>query len=49
MTLTHRILSEHLVEGQLVAGEEVQLRVDQALLQDATGTMACPPRSWRVC
>src|SRR5215470_3571068 len=41
MTLTHRILSEHLVDGRLVAGEEVQLRVDQALLQDATGTMAC--------
>jgi aconitate hydratase len=41
MTLTHRILSDHLVEGQLVTGEEVQLRVDQALLQDATGTMAC--------
>lgn len=41
MTLTHRILSEHLVEGRLAPGEEVQLRVDQALLQDATGTMAC--------
>src|SRR5262249_53750466 len=41
MTLTHRILAEHLVHGRLVAGEEVQLRVDQALLQDATGTMAC--------
>jgi aconitate hydratase len=40
-TLTHRILDEHLVEGPLVPGEEVQLRVDQALLQDATGTMAC--------
>jgi len=40
-TLTHRILAEHLVEGRLVPGEEVQLRVDQALLQDATGTMAC--------
>jgi len=41
MTLTRRILSEHLVEGTLRPGEEVQLRVDQALLQDATGTMAC--------
>ncbi|MBI2218464.1 MAG: aconitate hydratase [Candidatus Rokubacteria bacterium] len=41
MTLTHQILSEHLIDGQLVPGEEVQLRVDQALLQDATGTMAC--------
>lgn len=41
MTLTHRILSEHLVHGSLVPGEEIELRVDQALLQDATGTMAC--------
>src|SRR5262249_17977105 len=41
MTLTYRILAEHLVHGRLVAGEEVQLRADKALLQDATGTMAC--------
>ena len=41
MTLTYRLLGEHLVEGRLVPGEEIQLRVDQALLQDATGTMAC--------
>src|SRR4029079_6231756 len=41
MTLTHRILAEHLVHGSLDPGEEIELRVDQALLQDATGTMAC--------
>jgi hypothetical protein len=41
MSLTYRIFAEHLVQGRLVPGEEVQLRVDQALLQDATGTMAC--------
>jgi aconitate hydratase len=41
MTLAYQILSEHLIDGRLVSGEEVQLRVDQALLQDATGTMAC--------
>jgi aconitate hydratase len=41
MTLTQEILSAHLLDGRLVAGEEIQLRVDQALLQDATGTMAC--------
>jgi aconitate hydratase len=40
-TLTHQILAEHLVDGRLIPGEEIQLRVDQALLQDATGTMAC--------
>ncbi len=38
--LTHKILEAHLVEGRLVAGEEIGIRIDQILLQDATGTMA---------
>ena len=37
-TLTERIISEHLV-GE--SDEDVELRVDQILLEDATGTMAC--------
>jgi aconitate hydratase len=40
-TMTGKILEAHLVEGRLVPGEEVALRIDQTLLQDATGTMAC--------
>src|ERR687883_860825 len=40
-TLSRQILSEHLVEGELKPGEPIGLRVDQTLLQDATGTMAC--------
>jgi aconitate hydratase len=40
-TLTSKILQEHLVEGELRPGEPIGLRVDQTLLQDATGTMAC--------
>jgi aconitate hydratase len=39
--LTRQILSEHLVDGDLKPGEPIALRVDQTLLQDATGTMAC--------
>ena len=39
--LTRRILREHLVEGELKPGEPIALKVDQTLLQDATGTMAC--------
>src|SRR5690348_9745849 len=39
--LTSRLLKEHLVGGRLAPGDQVELRVDQALLQDATGTMAC--------
>jgi aconitate hydratase len=39
--LARQILSEHLVEGELGPGSPIALRVDQTLLQDATGTMAC--------
>ena len=38
--LTQKILETHLVEGKLVPGEEIGIRIDQILLQDATGTMA---------
>src|SRR3954453_8176628 len=39
--LSRQILGEHLVEGGLRPGSPIALRVDQTLLQDATGTMAC--------
>ncbi len=39
-TIIEAILSEHLVSGTLAPGEEVGLRIDQTLTQDATGTMA---------
>jgi aconitate hydratase len=35
-----QILAEHLAEGELKPGSPIALRMDQALLQDATGTMA---------
>ena len=38
-SLTRKILEDHLVRGHLAPGEENALRVDHALLQDATGTM----------
>ena len=38
--LTRQILAEHLAAGELRPGEPIELRVDQTLLQDATGTMA---------
>jgi aconitate hydratase len=37
-TLTQRIIHDHLVAS---TDEEIELRVDQILLEDATGTMAC--------
>ncbi len=39
-TLTHIILESHLVSGKLIAGEEIAIKIDQTLTQDATGTMA---------
>jgi len=39
-TLTYKILCEHLVEGRVGAGQEIGIRIDQTLTQDATGTTA---------
>ena len=39
-TVTEKILAAHLVEGTMKKGEEIGLRIDQTLTQDATGTMA---------
>ena len=36
-----KILKEHMERGSTEPGEEVGIQIDQALLQDATGTMAC--------
>lgn len=38
--LTQKILEAHLVEGKFETGEEIGIRIDQTLTQDATGTMA---------
>lgn len=38
--LVYKILESHLVSGQLKAGEEIAIKIDQTLTQDATGTMA---------
>src|SRR5213080_2619194 len=40
-TLVAKLLHTHLVGGSLAPGEEAQLCVDQVLLEDYTGTMAC--------
>jgi len=38
--LTQKIIKKHIVEGELVAGSPIAIRIDQTLTQDATGTMA---------
>ena len=40
LTLTEKILKAHLVDGEMVKGQEIGIRIDQTLTQDATGTMA---------
>lgn len=39
-TITGKILAQHLVKGFLKPGEEIGIRIDQTLTQDATGTVA---------
>ena len=39
-TIAEKIIKAHLVSGEMVRGEEIGLRIDQTLTQDATGTMA---------
>lgn len=40
LTLAQKLIKSHLVEGEMIAGTEIGLRIDQTLTQDATGTMA---------
>lgn len=39
LTVTEKLIQSHLVSGEMQPGEEIQLRIDQTLTQDATGTM----------
>ena len=40
LTVTEKIIKDHLVTGELKRGSEIGLRIDQTLTQDSTGTMA---------
>lgn len=40
LTLAQKLIKSHLVEGEMVVGTEIGLKIDQTLTQDATGTMA---------
>src|SRR5699024_2008675 len=37
--VTEKLIESHLVSGEMVPGKEIGLKIDQALLQDATGTV----------
>ena len=40
LTLAQKIIKEHLLSGEMTVGNEIAIRIDQTLTQDATGTMA---------
>ena len=40
LNITQKIIKSHLVSGNMIAGEEISIRIDQTLTQDSTGTMA---------
>jgi len=40
LTIAQKIIGQHLLSGNMAQGEELALKIDQTLTQDATGTMA---------
>lgn len=40
LTISQKIIKDHLLSGEMRVGEEIALRIDQTLTQDSTGTMA---------
>ena len=38
-SVTHKLIKSHLADGKMTIGEEIGIKVDQTLTQDATGTM----------
>src|ERR1700728_1392382 len=39
MTVAHKLIASHLLHGEMVIGEEIAIKIDQTLCQDATGTL----------
>lgn len=37
--ITQKIIKSHLVSGEMIAGQEISIKIDQTLTQDSTGTM----------
>ena len=40
LNLAQKIIKDHLISGEMIAGSEISIRIDQTLTQDSTGTMA---------
>jgi aconitate hydratase len=37
--VSQKLISSHLISGEMIPGTEIRLKIDQVLLQDATGTL----------
>jgi aconitate hydratase len=37
--VSQKLIESHLIEGKMTPGEEIGLKIDQTLTQDATGTL----------
>ena len=37
--VTQKLIKSHLLQGEMKPGKEIGIKIDQALLQDATGTL----------
>jgi aconitate hydratase len=40
LNVSRKIISKHIVKGEMITGEEIAIKIDQTLTQDSTGTMA---------
>ena len=40
LSIAEKIIKNHLINGKIATGEEITIKLDQCLLQDATGTLA---------
>src|SRR5260370_33186477 len=39
MNVAQKLIQAHLLDGEMVLGKEISLKIDQTLCQDATGTL----------
>ncbi len=39
LNVAQKLIQSHLLEGEMVSGQEIGIRIDQTLTQDATGTL----------
>ena len=40
LNIAQKLIKSHLVSGEMIPGQEISIKIDQTLTQDATGTMA---------